>query len=423
MDTQSTTPGGSQLARCFAALGTSVVLGLLSAGPLVALELSGLAQLAIVGADSATSFVNSGTGVLRYDDDGLHSQQALLNFRQELGGTFSAELTANLYPDGDLHAGITQALLKWKPLSQSAVRMRARAGFFYPRMSAESVDIGWLSVYSYTPSAINSWIGEELRVAGVEGSLYSPGSARRSYWSWELNAALYGDNDPLGSLIAWRGFALHDRQSLHHDRVQFAPYPSVVESESIRGPAWVEPFHEIDNRVGGYVGFHLRHRDGFDLRAYYYDNNGNPNDLNSQRLYAWDTHFSSIALSYDVARNTRLLAQWIDGRTEMGPALVVANFESYYFMLSHRRGSDRFSVRFDYWDVNEDDSDGFPEDVNDSDGTALTVAWRHDLNKRWQVGIEYVHTQNDAANRVTVSEPVGFTQQQVMGVLQYRFGK
>ncbi|MDP5069802.1 MAG: hypothetical protein NWQ45_02785 [Congregibacter sp.] len=421
MDTQSPKTGCGGLIGFSGFFAVPFALVLLGAAGSAALEVQGLTQLSLVDADSQTSFINSGAGGLRYDEDGLHIQQALLEIRQDFGNAFSAEITANYYPDGDLHAGITQALLKWKPLSQNTLRVRGRVGLFYPRMSAENVDVGWLSPYSYTPSAINSWLGEELRIAGVEGTLFSSGRGRRSPWSWELNAALYGGNDPLGSIIAWRGFATHDRQSLHHDRLQFAPLPAVVEGEQIAGPDWVEPFHEIDNRAGGYLGFHLRHRSGLDFRVYRYDNNGNPNKLNSQRLYAWDTNFSSFALSSPVTENITFLAQWMGGRTEMGPALVVANFESYYLMLSHRQGRNRFSARFDYWDVDEEDD--FPEDINDSEGRALTVSWRHDLTDRWQVGVEYVYNESDVANRPTIDEPVSLNQRQLMGVLQYRFGK
>lgn len=396
-----------------------VALGVPNAKQAAALDVSGLLQLSIVDADSQPGFINNGTGVLRYDENAAQIQQALLNIQHDLGGAFSAEVTANVYPDGDLHAGLTQALIKWKPLSQNVFRTRARAGFFYPRMSAESVDIGWLSPYSYTPSAINSWFGEELRVAGVEASLFSLGRTRRSPWSVELNAALYGGNDPLGTPIAWRGFATHDRQSLHHDRLQFAPYPSVVESGPINGPDWVEPFHEIDDRLGVYAGFHVKHRRGLDLRAYYYDNNGDPMALNAQRLYAWHTRFRSLAMSYDLTENSRLLAHWIGGTTEMGPALVLANFDSYYLMLSHRRGPNRLSLRYERWDV--DETDDFPEDSNNSEGAALTVALRHDLTKNWQLGIEYIDNRTEAENRVTVNQPIRLKQQQWLAVLQYRF--
>ena len=172
--------------------------------PLHAAEVTGLAQASLVASDQADSFINSDTGILRYDDNGLHLQQALIRVKQDLGSAFTLDLIGNYYPDGDLHWGFTQAQLLYKPLSADKIKWRARAGFFYPKMSLENVDEGWLSPFTYTQSAINSWIGEELRTAGLEFTLYSPGRARRSPWSWELHAAAFKGNDPLGTLISWR---------------------------------------------------------------------------------------------------------------------------------------------------------------------------------------------------------------------------
>ncbi len=424
----STAPG--KAARSRLRLNAATVAALLISGVTVAssagalelssVELSGLVQLSAVHADPLTSFINSGTGVVRYDDSGVQVQQSVLRLEADLGGAFSTDIVANYYEDGDLHLGLTQAALLWKPTSAATVRTRARAGFFYPRMSAENVDIGWLSPYTYTPSAINSWIGEELRVLGVEGSLYSSGRSRRSPWSWELTGAIYGGNDPFGSIISWRGFATHDRQSLHHDRLQFAPYPPVIDEATFQGPAWVEPFREIDNRLGGYAGFHLRYHNELDLRLYRYDNNADPEAVNSQQLYAWDTRFNSIALRYDPRPGTRILAQWMDGSSDMGEHLVGIGFDTYYLMLSQRLGKHRVSLRYDFWDV--DESDLYARDANSSEGEALTAAWRWNLSKQWQVGFEYHLNDNSAENRVSVGEAIDARQQQALFVLEYRFG-
>ncbi|MEM1189689.1 MAG: hypothetical protein AAGA95_05535 [Pseudomonadota bacterium] len=409
-----------------AAVWAFLVAGALGASSAPALELtrselSGLVQLSAVHADPLRSFINSGTGVVRYDDSGVQLQQSVLRLETDFGNAFSSDIVANYYQDGDLHLGLTQAALLWKPVSAGKLRTRARAGFFYPRMSAENVDLGWLSPYTYTQSAINSWIGEELRVLGVEGSVYSPGRSRRSPWSWELTGAIYGGNDPFGTIISWRGFATHDRQSLHHDRLQFAPYPPVIDEITFQGPAWVEPFHEIDNRLGGYAGFHLRYRNQLDLRLYRYDNNANPKAVNQQQLYAWDTRFNSIALRYDPAPGTRVLAQWMGGSSDMGEHLVGIGFDSFYLMLSQRLGEHRVSLRYDFWDV--DESDLYARDANSSEGDALTAAWRWNLDKQWQLGFEYHLNVNSAENRVSVGEAIDARQQQALVVLEYRFGK
>ena len=49
-----------------------------------------------------------------------------------------------------------------------------KAGAFFPTISLENDDIGWTSPYTLSASAINTWIGEELRTIGTEGTLRFP---------------------------------------------------------------------------------------------------------------------------------------------------------------------------------------------------------------------------------------------------------
>ncbi|MGY0642764.1 MAG: hypothetical protein ACW7DM_18505, partial [Paraglaciecola chathamensis] len=70
-----------------------------------------------------------------------------LRITDKLSSAFSYDVTANIYQLGEQHIGITQAAIQYKPLSNSQVRFKGRAGFFYPRLSLENVDLGWLSPY------------------------------------------------------------------------------------------------------------------------------------------------------------------------------------------------------------------------------------------------------------------------------------
>lgn len=408
-------PTGSLLCGVVLALTASLLGGVY----VHALEASGVLQVSAGFGNDKQSFIDSGTGLLRYDEDGVRLQQSALRLSQDLGSAYSAEATINAYADGDLHLGFTQAFLKWKPLSPSPVRFKARAGFFYPRMSNENTAVGWLSPFTYTPSAINTWIGEELRIAGAEVAVFSPGRARRSVWSWELNGAMFWGNDPVASALTWRGFATHDRQSLHHDRLQFAPIPAVVDPEIVNSPAWIEPFREIDNRPGFYFGGHLRKAGGPDLRVYLYDNNADPLALNSDRLYAWDTQFLSVSVSHPLTPRTQLLAQLLYGQTCMGDGLVGADFQSAYLMVSHRIGENRLTARWEHFEVDEDDV--LEVDPNDSDGSAFTFSWRRDLTQNWQIGAEFHFNRNFVENRATLGMAQRASQRQWSAVLQYQF--
>lgn len=385
-----------------------------------AVEVQGLLQVNYVLADEKPSWFEKDTGILAYSKSGVNVQQAILNVSDSASNGFSYNVVGNYYQLGKQHWGISQAQIGYKPLSQNIVRWRARAGFFYPKMSLENVDLGWVSPFTYTQSAINSWIGEELRAPALELTLYSPGRARKSAFSWELRAAAFKGDDPLGTLISWRGFAMHDRQSLNNDRVSFAAYPTVVAEEQIFHPNYVEPFHEIDTHVGFYLGLHMDYYRQTKLRYYYYDNQADPLSISEERLYGWRTKFHSLAIQHKFTQSTRILSQWMSGSTTMGAnRAVYVNFDAWYLMLSHQMKQHRVSLRFDSFKVREDDI--MPQDQNNSDGNGVTLAWRYNLDKHWQVGLEHHFNENSAENRASLNQVVEINQQQSMAVLQYRW--
>lgn len=246
-------------------------------------QTSGLIQAGYAVSDSQTSFLNDGSGILRHDNNGFILQQGIVQIESDWASDISSKVVLNAFADGDQKLSISQAEIKYQPLTQSALKFKIRAGMFYPELSVENTDIGWLSPDTYTQSAINSWFGEELRIFGLEASLFQSGRRTSSHWSWDAKMGLYKGNDPLGSVIAWRGFAMHDRQSLFDERLQFAPYPFVVSEDGINHPAWVEPFHELDTRVGAYLGLHLSYLRRTEIKYYRYDNFADPNAVNRQR--------------------------------------------------------------------------------------------------------------------------------------------
>ena len=384
-----------------------------------AADVTVLLQANYVNADQKASWYQGDTGILAYSSDSANVQQAVIDISDTFSSGLRYELVANYYPLGEQNLGVSQAQLSYKPLSQNVVRWRARAGLFYPAMSLENVSMAWLSPYSYTQSAINTWLGEELRVAGLEMTLFSPGRARNSAFSWELHSGLFKGNDPMGAILTWRGFALHDRQSVYNEQIPIAAYPTVVDPTRLNHPAYVEPFHEFDGRAGFYVGAHLEYFKQSSLRYYYYDNQADPNQVNEQRIYGWRTRFHSLALQHQFSANTRLIAQWMRGDTVMGKRYVAADFDAWYVLLSQTTGQHRLSARVEKFKVAEDDV--FPWDGNDSKGKALTLAWRYDVNTTWQLGLEHHINRNYAASRLSLDQEPEVSQQQTMAVVQYRW--
>lgn len=254
---------------------------------------------------------------------------------------------------------------------------------------------------------------------GGEASWSSNGRKRRTPWSWEANVGVFKGNDPLGTLLAWRGFAMHDRQSLHNDRVQFANIPSVRNINDLGSPTWLEPFSEIDGKWGAYAGIHLSYLRKINVRYYFYDNRANPNAINNQRLYAWHTKFNSVALQHQLSPKWRLMVQLLDGRTLMGNRSVYVDFISGYIAASDSIGKHRTTLRLDYHSVSEDDRK--PQDPNDSEGHAITIAWRYQLLDSIELGAEFHQHDTEVDNRSLVNVDKAQSQSQARFVIAYIF--
>ena len=397
----------------------SIILLIIILPSAFAADISGRIETAAVVANSIPSWQSKGTGLIRSEQNGVEWQQGFIAARFSIASNWEGKAVLNTYLDGEKHIGLTQAFVEYKPLSPNQIKFRSKIGFFYPEMSVENTAQGWLSEYTYTQSAINSWLGEELRAFGGQTSWSSSGRQRNSPWSWEANIGLFKGNDPLGTLLTWRGFAMHDRQSLHHDKVQFAPISSVININAIGSPTWLEPFTEIDGKWGVYVGAHLSYLRSSNVRYYFYDNRANPNAINNDRLYAWHTKFHSLAWQQQLNPSWRILAQWLYGSTLMGNQGVYADFNAAYVGLSYAKDSHRTTLRADYHKVSEKDNK--PLDPNDSNGTGITLAWRNQVTTSFEVGAELHQHKTYVANRSLVNQARDQTQSQARLVLAWTF--
>lgn len=297
--------------------------------------------------------------------------------------------------------GITEFWANYRPLTKSKYRHKFRFGSFYPSLSLENNDTAWTSTYSNNFSAINSWFAEELKVSGLEWSVTRPGRAFRSKYSLTGVSGLFMGNDAIGSIISWRGFSLHSAQTNIGDRVYFADYPSLQSGALEKQPNWVNPYLELDNRIGHYFGGHLKHRNGFEARLYHYDNNGDPLVVKHQQ-YAWDTQFDSLAIFYPVAVDTQFLAQWIYGNTIMGDNAVNVDYSAWFAMLSHNYEMYRFSVRYDkFKTIDKDELEG---DNNNGHGEAVTLSLAHQLTSKLNLSFDVSGLNSYQANRSDLNE-------------------
>ena len=332
--------------------------------------------------------------------------QASLLIQASLSEILSAklQLNADAEPDQfDYHNSVDliEGYISYRPVLSSFVRLRMRAGVFFPPVSMENTGPAWTSPYTITTSAINSWIGEEVRPTGGEFSVVlSPESQEIAF-----TAAAFGNNDPAGTLLAWRGWALHDRQSGYSDRLPLAPIPAIQpDGLFARQAPWVRPFREIDGRLGYYAGADWSHR-LFELRALRYDNRGIPTAFDGTQ-YAWYTEFTNIGLSLHLPAGFEAIGQWMDGDSEMGPpgALNIA-FDSAYVLVTAAFGSHRISLRYDSFRVQDHDRWRML-DNNNEDGSAWTAAYLIQTGDHVRLGFELLRVESDRPARVSLGLPV-----------------
>jgi len=366
------------------------------------------------------SWQDEGTGVLRYDatTDAFNFRQGFVELDSELTDSIDASITAFAHKDGDQHVGITEAFITYKPLASGWLK-RYRVGMFYPKFSTENVAGGWQSPYTYSYSAINSWLGEELRVNGIEAEFIRLGRRAKTDYDLSVVGAIFIGNDPIGTLLSWRGWAIHDRQSLFNDRVEMANYPTIDTGAFVQ-PSWVNPIKEVDGRPGYYLGVHYKQKRKHDIRLYIYDNLADPGQTGDDNQYSWRSKFASLAWKYRISPSTQLLTQAVYGASFMGDnEMVDIDFFSAYAMLTHKTPYGRFSGRIERFLVKEKDS--FAIDANDSDGNALTLAWRFPVFDNDEIGIEYLTVDSYNENRQLWGWRQQNRQSQVQAVYKLNF--
>ena len=377
-----------------------------------------LVRGSLVAHNNTNSFQQNGISHQRFENQNLALSQAIIAYSTMLTNNWQLHGVANAYSDGDQKIGISQLYAQYRPLTSSTIKPEIKIGFFYPSISAENTDFGWMSKPFLSNSAINSWIGEELRTVGIEASVRQNGRQVNRSWSWKLTGSIYKGNDSTGTLLSWRGFALHDRQSLHDDRIHFLPIPGVVSDSGINAPAWTEPFREIDTRLGYYVGAHLAHQRKSELRYYYYNNRANPLAVASDRIYAWRTRFHSLTLRHKVNSHVSIFGQALAGDTLMGEHIVENDFYATYAGVTYKNKSHQFSARIDWYQVV--DNDNFMYDENDSQGEALTLNYTYTVSDTVSLSGEWQTNRGRQQNLIYFTNGNNYHENTLQLALTYR---
>jgi hypothetical protein len=342
-------------------------------------------DVAYADTDAYSSWTDGSAGKLRHGASGAVLNRLFVDYSGRWADTLNAHVVVDGYDDELGNAlDVTQAYLEWRPIPYSGTRYRIKLGAFYPGVSLENVTHAWSSPYTLSSSAINTWIAEELRTLGAELSVSKRPASLAGLHTFSLEAGAFRGNDPAGSLLAWRGWSLHDRQSRRSDKLPLPPLPQIQPGTRFeKQDSYVAPFREIDGRVGYYLNGEWRNGDKWTLKFGHYDNRADPLRIENGQ-YAWRTRFNHFGLQSRLPGGMDLVLQWMSGGTAMGPVesaggphAVDAEYASYFGLLSKSIGRHRLTFRYDDFEVAQ--TDQTPADDNAEQGHALTLAYQQTL--------------------------------------------
>ena len=346
-----------------------LMAAMLLAGAGEAQDLSGggYIDIRLVDTGAERAAIDGGPGKTRYGDDGVgvHLAEAALYGNLQLTEDLLVFADLRYEPSQRTAVDLLESYIRYRPLSLSPWRWSIKAGAFFPPISEENTAPGWTSPWTLTPSAINSWVGEELRSIGAEAKVEWRGESDRL----EAEVGLFGWNDPAGVELADRGWVMTDRVTGLFDRLRL---PDAMANRN-HPSVWREPFYEIDNRPGWYAGLSWKHEDWGRLDLLYYDNEADPHAFAHE--YAWRTKFVSVGATTNIGGVT-VLAQAMSGDTAVQPeddeGAYDTDFQSAYLLLGYRFGDWRIAARGDVFATEAQDHD--PGSRLSEHGTSETVA-------------------------------------------------
>ncbi len=383
-----------------------------SAGAVERPSVVGWARLSGGAIDASPSFFDGGYGKLVDGDlpesaraDALVGELRLAidwepspGWRLFVHGTARGDGSRSGVSDASAASGLLEGFVERRFGFGRGQEIGLKLGQFFLPSSRENVEALWTSPYTLTLSALNSWVAEEIRPIGLD---FAWRRTDANDQRWSVGGTLFGGNDTAGALVAWRGFAMHDRPT---PTAEFLPLPRLAALPTTfpdQDPRGTRPFSgDLDHRLGyaGRARWDAPQRRAV-VQATAFLNNGD-RDLYSGQ-YAWQTDFRWLSTEVELPVGFRFLGEWGTGTSEMGFAppgrrsrsQVDIRFDVLYALLSWQRGAVRTSLRYDDFAV--EDRDSTPGDDNSENGSAWTLAVIGTLGEKWRVGLEMLYLEAD----------------------------
>lgn len=265
-------------------------------------------------------------------------------------------------------------------------KWRVRAGQFFLPTSRENVDPLWTSPYTISFSALNSWIGEEVRPIGVDLQV-------QPNFYLTAGATAFRGNDTMGTLLAWRGWSVGNRLSVYGEALPLPPLFSIGKPGYFRWQR--DGTTAIGRDLKEHNGWSARVRGTLPERALIQVTHvvsGGDRELYKDE-YSWDTKYTLVSAEIGSRDATILAAEYMNGSAGMGEwdpahAFVQTDFSAGYLLVSRKMGRLRGSARFDVFATT--DRDHSIAETNKEHGRSWTLAAFYEPHEHTRVGLEFV---------------------------------
>jgi hypothetical protein len=377
----------------------------------------------LVAATGEESWLDEGFGKLRASGLGngrLRTKPELgsldLIWQPRIGFAWSATIVGTVQGGERLEAGLSEAFISYKPMRGEKVRFAGRAGLMWPPVSLEHGGADWHVLDTVTPSAINSWIGEEVRPLAVEGTV----GTQLGGHDFSGTVALFAANDTSAALLTLRGWALHDRRTLAFQRHPLPPLPEKLIGSQ---PQFTTPLLDVEQgfarRPGYYARLVWQLPVPVRLEAFHYDNRADPEAVNPALEWGWRTRFQNLGLIARPARGTTIKAQAMRGSTLMGfpdpvTLWIDTSFQSAFLLIAQEIGVGQLAARAEQFRTRN--SGSYVRRRENEDGWAAALAYRRELSPNLTLVAEALHVRSDRDQRVLIGLPARQRQTQLQFV-------
>jgi hypothetical protein len=290
---------------------------------------------------------------------------------------------------------LNEAFLSFRS-GPSATRISARAGVVWPPISQEHGGSTWQVTDSITPSAANSWVSEEVKVLAFEAKV----EHRFGNQQLALTAAVFDHDDTSGTLLTYRGWALHDMRATVWGHF---PLPALSPAIAPYQSQITNSFWELDGRPGYYARLDWQTPWPVSVNLFRYDNRGDRlsgHDLQT----AWRTRFWNAGAMASLGQRTVAKAQVLWGNTQVGPSTPFGypadvDFAAAYLLLSRELAGGKLTARGDWFRTHDNTFVG--SDNNNEHGWAGMLAYKHPLTHFADAIVEVLHVESTRPARMT----------------------